>query len=172
MTQPLNWAHRVAEIAEAGLEQSRTATASERRALAQFLNVISCNDVRASYKARNLGQGRYRLLGDVSARLTQQCVVTLEPVEQELEESFDVEFWPADDVPESTDTEIDVLSAAEIEPIEHGIIDAGRIIVETLSAGLDPYPRKSDAEFAWEEKDTGPSHTGPFAGLSKLKDRH
>jgi hypothetical protein len=97
--------------------------------------------------------------------------VTLESVAKELEETFDVEFWPAEAVPETTDTEIEVLTAAEIEPIEHGLIDAGGIIVETLSAGLDPYPRKPNAEFAWEEKDAELSITGPFAGLSKLKDR-
>jgi uncharacterized metal-binding protein YceD (DUF177 family) len=171
MTQPINWTHRVAEIAEAGLEQSRTATAAELEALAQVLGVLSCDDVKAVYRVRSLGQGRYRVSGDVSARLTQRCVVTLEPVAQELEETFDVEFWPAETLPESTDAEIEVLTAAEFEPIEHGLIDAGRIIVETLSAGLDPYPRKPNAEFAWEEKDAEPSATSPFAGLSKLKDK-
>lgn len=171
MTQPLNWTHPDFKIAEAGLQQSRTATATEREALTQVFEVLSCDDVKAVYRVGYLGQGRYRVSGDVSARLTQRCVVTLEPVVQELEETFDVEFWPVEALPESADTEIEVLTAAEIEPIEHGLIDAGRIIVETLSAGLDPYPRKPDAEFAWEEKDAEPSATGPFAGLSKLKDK-
>jgi len=171
MTQPLNWTHQVSQIAEAGLQQSRTATATEREALAQVLDVPSCDDLKALYRVGHLGQGRYRVSGDVSARFTQRCVVTLEPVAQELEETFDVEFWPTESLPETTDTEIEVLAAAEIEPIEHGSIDAGRIIVETLSAGLDPYPRKRNAEFAWEEMGAEPSITGPFAGLSKLKDK-
>ena len=171
MTRPLNWTHQVSQIAEAGLQQSRTATVTEREALAQVLDVLSCDDVKAVYRVRNLGQGRYRVSGGVSARFTQRCVVTLEPVAQELEEIFDVEFGPTEALPETTDTEFEVLTAAEIEPIEHGLIDAGGIIVETLSAGLDPYPRKPNAEFAWEEKDAEPSITGPFAGLSKLKDK-
>lgn len=172
MIQPLNWTHRVAEIAEAGLQQTRTTTEAEREALAQALDVLSCDDVKASYKVRPLGHGRYRVSGDVSARLTQQCVVTLEPVVQDLEESFDVEFWPAESLPASTETEVEVLTAAEIEPIDHGLIDAGRIIFETLSAGLDPYPRKPNAEFAWKDEN-GTDHAtgGPFAGLSKLKDK-
>jgi len=173
MTQPLTWTHRVAEIAEAGLQQTRTATAAERKALAQVLDVLSCDDVKASYKVHALGNGRYRVSGNVSARLMRKCVLTLEPIAQALEESFDVEFWPAEALPLTTDTEVEVLTATEFEPIDHGLIDVGRIVSETLSAGLDPYPRKPNAVFAWEhENNTEPSITGPFAGLSKLKDKH
>ena len=172
MIQPLTWTHRAADIAEGGLQQTRAMTAAEREAFAQALDILSCDDVRAAYKIRALGEGRYRLSGDVSARLKQQCVVTLEPIEQELDESFDVEFWPANTLPATTDAEVEVLTAAEIEPIEHGLIDAGRIVFEILSAGLDPYPRKPNAAFAWKD-DNGsePARTGPFAGLSKLKDK-
>ncbi len=172
MIQPLTWTHRIAEIAEDGLQQTRTATAAERETLAQALDVLSCDDVKASYKVCALGHSRYRVSGDVSARLMQQCVVTLEPVAQDLDVSFDVEFRPAEALPVTTDAEVDVLTAAEIEPIDHGLIDAGRIIFETLPAGLDPYPRKPNAGFAWEnENDAEPATTGPFAGLSKLKDK-
>jgi len=68
---------------------------------------------------------------------------------------------------------VEALSAAEIEPIEHGLIDAGRIIFETLSASVDPYPRKPGAEFTAEELGDGAAatKTGPFAALKKLKDR-
>lgn len=172
MTQPLVWTHRVTEIAETGLQQTRTATAAERAALAQGLDVLSCDDVKASYKVRALGQSRYRVSGSLSARFMRKCVLTLEPIAQDLEESFDVEFWPAEDLPLTTEAEVEVFTAKEVEPIDHGLIDVGRIISETLSAGLDPYPRKPDAVFAWEQADdTTPSATGPFAGLSKLKDK-
>ena len=33
-----------------------------------------------------------------------------------------------------------------------GIIPVGRIVFETISAGLDPYPRKPGAEFTWADK--------------------
>ena len=64
------------------------------------------------------------------------------------------------------------MSAAEFEPIEHGRIDVGRIVYETLSAAVDPYPRKAGAEFAADEVG-GPlvGDYGPFAALKKLKDR-
>jgi hypothetical protein len=65
------------------------------------------------------------------------------------------------------------LSAAEIEPIQHGMIDAGRIVFETLSASVDPYPRRAGAQFEGEELGdaAAPGASGPFAALKKLKDR-
>ncbi len=64
------------------------------------------------------------------------------------------------------------MAAAEIEPIEHGLIDAGRIVFETLSAAVDPYPRKAGAEFhADAVATTASSEAGPFAALKELKDR-
>ncbi len=49
-------------------------------------------------------------------------------------------------------------------------IDVGRIVYETLSAGLDPYPRKEGAEFDWADPKTGVADSAnPFAVLKKLK---
>ena len=111
--------------------------------------------------------------GKVTAQLTQSCVVTLDPIAQSVEGAFDVEFWPPGKLPESGEEEVEALSAAEIEPIEHGMIDAGRIVFETLSASVDPYPRKPGAEFRAEELGDAAvlTETGPFAALKKLKDR-
>jgi hypothetical protein len=126
----------------------------------------------AKFDIRATGKGNYRLAGKVTAKLTQTCVVTLEPIPQTAEGTFDVEFRPAASVPEQSEDEIEALSAAEIEPIEHGLIDAGRIVFETLSASVDPYPRKAGAEFK-AEADDGPEEPagGAFAALRKLKDR-
>jgi len=172
MTDLLTWKHRVAEIAEAGVHKTRKMTPIERDAIARALDILACDDVKASYSVRALGNGRYRFPGNVLARLTQKCIVTLEAVPRKLEESFNVEFWPAEALPAPTDTEVEVIAAVEIEPIDNGVIDAGRVIFETLAASLDPYPRKPNAEFVWKiEKGTDPAAAGPFAGLSSLKDK-
>jgi hypothetical protein len=153
------------------LSASRAAVAAERAAIAQALDIVSCEDMTADYVIRPLGEGRYRMSGRISARLTQRCVVTLEPIPQMIEESFDVEFWPA--LPQVGDAEVEVLSVPDIEPLEHGLIAAGRICFEILAASLDPYPRKAGARFLWEDgpSASGSSETGPFAGLKKLKDK-
>jgi hypothetical protein len=53
------------------------------------------------------------------------------------------------------------------------MIDAGRIVFETLSASVDPYPRRAGAQFEGEELGdaAAPGASGPFAALKKLKDR-
>lgn len=172
MSEPLDWSYRTAEIPEAGLRQTRAATEAECAQVAAGLELVSCEGIEAEFALRGLGEGRYRLAGKVVARLTQSCVVTLDPVEQVAEGTFDVEFWPPGELPQSgAEEEVEALSAAEIEPIEHGRIDVGRIVYETLSAAVDPYPRKAGAKFAGEEAG-GPlgGESGPFAALKKLKD--
>ena len=157
MSEALNWSYRTAEIPEAGLRQTRAATEAERAQVATALDVVSCESIEAEFTIRAMGKGHYRLAGKVAARLTQSCVVTLDPLSQRAEGTFDVEFWPAAELPQGGEEEVEALSAAEIEPIEHGRIDVGRIVYETLSAALDPYPRKAGAEIR-------PRRTGQSAG--------
>ncbi len=172
MTQALEWTHRGAEIPEGGLRKTRSASPAERDALAAALDVLSCDEMRCDYVIRGLGQSRFTLSGEVESKFTQSCVVTLKPVTQSLRASFSVEFCPKPETPEAESAEQDVLSANEIEPLMHGLIDVGRIVFETLSANIDPYPRKPGAEFDWQEPVTGdePAPMGPFAGLRKLKE--
>ena len=170
-TQPLDWSHRVTEVAEQGLRVERSADEAELAAVAAALELPGCERLEAKYAVKAIGEGRYRMTGEVRARLTQACVVTLEPVPARVEESFEVEFWPGQSIPEQPEGEVEVLSLPEIEPIEHGKIAAGRVIFETLSAGLDPFPRKAGAELADEDLPAEPdaAAAGPFAALKKLR---
>ncbi len=172
MSAPLAWSHRVSEIPEAGLSNTRIAAADERAELARALDVLACEEVKADYLIRALGEGCYRMTGKVRARVTQKCVVTLEPVPERIEEDIEVEFRPTASLPATDGTEVEVLSAADIEPLEHGLIDVGRVVFDTLSAGLDPYPRQEGARFDWEDPAGGAQAgaSGPFAALKKLKD--
>jgi hypothetical protein len=171
VTEPLAWSHRVSEIPEGGLREVREASAAERAEVVASLDLIACDFLKADYTIRSLGEGRYRMRGSLIARLTQQCVVTLEPIPQDIAEDFDIEFWPPGTLPEVGDAEVEVLSVPDIEPIAHGKIEAGCIIFEILSTSLDPYPRKAEASFQWEGEAASvrPEQESPFAALSKLK---
>lgn len=173
MSEPLDWSYRTTEIPEAGLRQSRVATEAERAKVAGTLEIVSCEQLNAEFVIRAIGHGHYRLAGKIAARLTQNCIVTLDPLVQAVEGTFDVEFRPPGKLPESAEDEVEALSAAEIEPIQHGLIDAGRIAFETLSASIDPYPRKAGAQFEGDDPGDAaePGDSGPFAALKKLKDR-
>lgn len=172
MSEILDWTYRVADIPDGGLRQTREASEAEQARLAEALDVLSCRRLTSEFTIRAIGKGHYRLAGKVVAELTQACVVSLEPIEQTAEASFDVEFWPDGAAPQVAQEEIEVSSVAEIELIEHGRIDAGRIVFETVATSLDPYPRKPGAEFHSDAvQDAGISEAGPFAALRKLKDR-
>jgi uncharacterized metal-binding protein YceD (DUF177 family) len=171
MSAPLAWSHRTLDIPEGGLQVTRSATPAECEAVAHALAIVSCDKLAADYRVRALGEGRFRMTGTLDALVTQECVVTLEPVRQTIAEPFDVTFWPSEKVPSGSEDEVEILSAPEIEPIEHGQIEAGRVLFEVLSASIDPYPRKAGAKFEWEEGpgETAPGAAGPFAALKKLK---
>jgi len=173
MTEPLSWSVRVIDIPEAGLRETRAAGEAERAVVAEALEVLGCERLDASYTVRAIGRGAYRLHGKVKATVKQSCVVTLEPLEQKVEGDFDVEFRPAGKLPAVTDEEeLEALNAAEIEPLEHGLVETGRIIFETLSAAVDPYPRAPGAELeAGGVEAGGQPAAGPFAALKALKDR-
>jgi hypothetical protein len=164
-----DWAHPVTEIPPLGLSRERAISADALGALANTLGMLSLDDAKISYRIERLAGGAYRLHGGVVANGTQACVVTVEPVPSHVEDTFDVEFWP--DLPEPDGgEEKSVLDARDVERLEGGSIPVGRIVFETLSAGLDPYPRKPDAEFSWPgDASQETQNISPFAALSKLK---
>jgi uncharacterized metal-binding protein YceD (DUF177 family) len=166
---PLDWTVETAAIPERGLKGSRTATDTERAALADALGLLSCDALEATYQIRSLSDGVYLLEGGIDAAVTQACVITLEPVAGRVAEAFSVEFRRevADDVAEE---EAEILSAPDVEPIENDRIAVGRIVYEALSAGLDPYPRKEDAAFEWTDPKLAEGAGNPFAVLKKLKE--
>jgi uncharacterized metal-binding protein YceD (DUF177 family) len=165
---PLDWTVETTAVPERGLKGSRKATEAERGALATALGLISCDGLEATYQISPAAGGGYRLEGGIDAAVTQACVISLEPVAGRVAESFSVEFRP--DTEPEVDQEIEILSAPEVEPLEHDRIDIGRIVYEALSAGLDPYPRKEGAGFEWTDPKAAEGAGNPFAVLKKLKD--
>lgn len=171
MTALEDWTHAIADVPVAGLHRERTASQAERDALSRALKIPALEALMAKYHIRALPGGGYRLSGHLKGRVVQSCIVTLEPVAADIDDEFVSEFWP-DPAHLDAEGEKAVLDMADIEPLKNGIIDAGRIIFEALSAGLDPYPRKSGVEFDWQDPAAkNPEKTSPFAVLGKLKSK-
>jgi uncharacterized metal-binding protein YceD (DUF177 family) len=168
MTPPLHWSHRAAEAEEDGIATTRSATEAERAALARALDIVAVDRLTASYDIVGLAQGRFRLRGSIEAHVVQACVVSLEPVGADIADTFSVEFRPKGETGADAG-EQSVLEGDDIEPLEGGVIDAGRIVFEVLSGALDPYPRKPGAELNWREETAAGTAEGPFAALAKLK---
>lgn len=165
------WTFEAPKIGDKGRTSSFTATDEERAELASLLDIVSCDSLTADFTISPFARGRYRLKGTLLAKLTQACVVTLDPIVTGLEEPFDVEFWPQDQISASTANESDVLTSRDPEPLIGGSIEVGRIVFEHLSAGLDPFPRKDDASLdkILADIDHKEPSAGPFAALARLK---
>jgi uncharacterized metal-binding protein YceD (DUF177 family) len=112
-----------------------------------------------------------RVTGHVRAHVSQNCVVTLEPLESDVEEAVDLRFAPASGDGPQLETEFshDASDGSEEppEPLRDGAIDLGAIAIEFLVLGINPYPRKPGAEFAPVTLGEDAAH--PFAALEALK---
>jgi hypothetical protein len=96
-------------------------------------------------------------------------VVTLEPIENEIDEAIELVFAPAT-APSAFDEDGASSKVADDdapEPLVGGVVDLGGVATEFLSLGLDPYPRKAGVEFATPAVEDDTPH--PFAALAALK---
>ena len=167
----LAWVERIANIQEEGLTSERIATSAELVTLATELSVAELSQLKCTYKIRPLPGNRFAAKGQILVSVTQQCVVTLDPITDNLEVTLDVEFWPSGQIGELSE-EFDEPDREDPEPIENDELDIGRVVFELVSANINPYPRAEDAELdrhSSEVTTAGQEH--PFAALAQLKDR-
>lgn len=163
----------VAQVPEAGLHQALDTTAAQRERMAAAAGVNAMPQAEASFDVVPAAGGRFHVTGRVRARVEQTCVVTLDPVENEVDEPVDVEFAPPSQIPASAKSiQKEEGEDAEIpeppEPIVGGAIDLGRLAMEFLALGIDPYPRKPGVVFVAPEAPKDPEEH-PFAALKALK---
>ena len=78
----------------------------------------------------------------------QNCVVTLEPIESEIDEAVDLVFLPeAATAPDAGGRCSAVEADDPPETLQDGMVDLGAVATEFLLLGIDPYPRKPGAVF-------------------------
>lgn len=157
----------VDDIPDTGLHMAIEAPAAVRAELAELAEVRDLLHLAAVFDLTRQG-AEVHVTGQVSARVGQTCVVTLEPIESALEEAVDLAFAPA------SGTQAEPKAARKRtrdddppEPLVGGSLDLGALATEFLILGIDPYPRKAGAEFAPPKLEDNGEH--PFAALQSLK---
>jgi hypothetical protein len=163
----------VAQIPDTGLHRAFEASPATRAAMADVAGLREVLSAQASLDVTPKGGGRVHVAGRVQARIGQICVVSLDPIENDLDEVIDLIFAPPEQIPEMAALVDEVAeSDSEIpdppEPIENGVIDLGRVATDALFLAVDPYPRKPDAVFEpLVVADDPEDH--PFAALKALQ---
>lgn len=158
-----------------GITINETATEAERGAIAAAYALQAVAEFRIQARVSRVGRDGWKLEGAVIASLTQTCVVTLAPVDAEIDEPFSRAFQPGA-VKAEADVLVDPAADDPAEPLGDGV-DLGAVALETLALGLEPYPRAPGVEF--EARIAAPPGVEPltdeairpFAGLAALKSR-
>lgn len=130
---------------------------SEREALARRLGVLDLPAFAVRWRLSCELTGSIAAEVTIEADVVQACVMTLEPVPQQVAETVRIRFLPFGRPPTDDDPE-----APDEISCERNVMDLGEAATETLALLLDPYPRAEGAEMPPEATDDG---QGLMAGL-------
>jgi uncharacterized metal-binding protein YceD (DUF177 family) len=158
------------QIPESGLHRAIEAPETARDAIARLAELRAVPALGATFDLARRG-GKVHVTGRVRARVGQTCVVSLEPMETDIDEAIDLTFAPPGSgavLDEHTASEPPRMAGEDApEPLPGHSIDLGAIAAEFLVLAIDPYPRKAGAEFAPPAvEETG---NKPFAALAALQ---
>ena len=165
----------VAQIPDTGSHREIEADQAARDAMADVAGLREILSASASLDLTLEKAGRVHVAGRVRARVGQTCVVSLDPIENDIDEAIDLIFAPPEQIRELAELVDEAAeSDAEIpdppEPIVNGVIDLGRLATDALFLGIDPYPRRPDAVFEPMVEAPDPEDH-PFAALKALQPR-
>lgn len=169
---PLSRPQNVDALPPRGLTVDLAADAEERRLLAEVLDIVAVDRLEATLTVTPWRKTGAKVTGKVSADVRQACVVTLDPVEEHVEEEVELTFLPAAEIgAPGTEVEIDIATYDPPEPLEGRTVDLGAIMAESMALGLDPYPRKPGVEFTPFIEDDGSNDeaANPFTALGQLR---
>lgn len=160
---------RLHELGHGAIKLSLEPDAAERARIAHDLGLESLPALKVELTVRPWLDGA-ELSGRFRATVEQLCSVTLEPFEQPLAGDIDVRLVPAGSVnaPGESGHELELELDAPDPPdvLEGDSIDVAGYVVEHLALEIDPFPRKSGAEFDYKSPTQEES---PFAVLKNLK---
>ncbi len=163
------WSHplAVSDLPPEGVVLKLVPSEDERAALARYVDVLALPALVADVKVTPDGKGGVTVEGDLVATVRQNCVVSLDPFDNPVNERVALQLVPESAVSAARDE-------SEQDPadvIKNGVIDLGALIAEFLVLGIDPYPRRPGAVFAPPAAAQGDEASTPFAALAKLKQK-
>jgi uncharacterized metal-binding protein YceD (DUF177 family) len=139
------------------------ANPAERAALAARMGLLDIHRLVCTFELGRAQGAAVPATGSLVARVTQACVISLDPFEADITEDFAVRFVPAG----TESDELDLEALDEI-PYEGDMLDLGEATAEQLALALDPFPRKPGAELPGHPSE---GDACAFETLRKLRQR-
>lgn len=171
---PVSFRFQVNRLPKNGAEVSLEADADQRAELARVHDLESVDSFVAKFTVKGWKGDGVIVNGRVQARITQPCVVTLDPIVSDIDEEISSVFVPensklarrADETEIVLDPEADDLP----ETFSGDSIDLGALAEEFFALGIDPYPRKEGISLKEALGDEEPETRGPlYEELKKLR---
>lgn len=170
----------VAVLPRAGFPVTLRPDAAQRARVAGACGVNRIDRLEADLTvARWRGDG-VEIRGEIRAAVVQDCVITLEPVTQDICEPVDLTFLPegsklAKKAEKASEELVLDPDAPEMpETFSGETIDVWPVVVECLILAIDPFPRAPgatlDQRYAGAAEEGDADRQSPFAVLGKLKD--
>jgi len=181
------WSHNI-DADEVGLRTVSVKISPDEAqisALCKRLGVVSIEKLEADLTLkRNEVNKVIHVEGTVLADVTQECVVTMEPVTDHIEDRFEAWYAEPSSAVSFTKAKRERMSLAEQdeqpiidefddpEGVVDGKIDLGELVTQHFSLALNLYPRADDAPFETAVGlDDAPEgvYDNPFAALKDWK---
>ncbi len=151
-TSPISFPVNVARLPQKGMPVVIDADARQREGLAKEHGIASVESLRADLLVEKWKRNGIRVSGQVTARIIQECVVTLDPIDNTIEEPIDALFLPDDsrigregfDI--GGEIMLDPDGPDSPETFSGDTVDVGALAEQFFGLAIDPYPRKSGTD--------------------------
>lgn len=155
---------------------------AEAEALARRLELLSLREFRAKLQLNRTSPHIIHVKGSLEAKVSQSCVLTLEPVDSEVKDEFEAWYSDESEAISFKKAQREAQSKKELlelpmleeeedpEPVINGQIDLGDLVSQYLSLAIPPYPTKEGLSYSVqveEPKEAGKNNMklNPFAAL-------
>lgn len=139
-------------------------------ALAEVMGVSALSNLSVKFELRRLSKG-VSAKGDLTAKCTQPCVVTLDPVDQIISAKMERFYLPksmqAAEPKPGSETFVDLQGEDLPEYFSGEAIDLTNLILDTLGTEIDLYPRRADASISSGDVIEDDEKQNPFAILAE-----
>lgn len=179
--QPLSYEVKVTHIAANPVNVTLNANVDECRALAQFWNVLAVKSLSAHVRLSRWKRDGVKVAGTINAILEQECVISLNPVETSIDETFESHFVPENsrlarpDRQADQELVIDIESPDGPETFSGHMIDIGSVVAEFAAMNIDPYPKHADAKmdekYLPDDNALDDKPKSPFAALEQIRSK-
>ena len=165
---PVSFSVNVVRLPQKGMPVTIEANEAQRAGLAAEHELVSVESWKAELLVSTWKRNGVKVSGRVDADITQECVVTLEPLHPHISEEISAIFFPEDSklarhgFHAPGEVHLDVEGADSPETFAGETIDVGALAEEFFALAIDPYPRKEgvslDPVGETEAEKLGPLH--------------